>query len=224
MKKVIAMGCLVGAICLLGAGTAAAQSAGDVDWDAVKAAWGTLTEAERAAYEELIAGMTSGIVRTPGDTCGAATHEVGTLPYADSDTTVGLADNITISGTPCAGGGSQFAGTGTGPDIAYRVRPDVTCSVNVNMDPTDVAPNADDLALYVVTDCANPAASCLRVDDAGGAGTAEDTAFSATAGVDHFIIVDGFTGAAGPFNLTITETTSTGCELVPVELQQFRIE
>lgn len=223
MRKFLIAVCVLGLVGSMAATSATAQSAADVDWDAVKAAWETLTEAEKVAYEELMIGMRSGATEAPADTCAGATLEVGTLPYADSDTTVGLVDNITISGTPCAGGGSQFVGTGTGPDIAYRVRPDVTCSVNVNMDPTDVSPNADDLSLYVVTDCSNPAATCLRVDDAGGTGTAEDTAFSATGGVDHFIIVDGFGGSSGPFNLTITETTTTGCSLVPVELQRFNI-
>lgn len=209
---------------LLGAGTAAAQSAADVDWDAVKAAWSSLTPSERAGYEALMPPRAGGRNRLAADTCMAATHDISTLPYMTSSTTTGLADDVSLAAAgACAGGGAQFGGTGTGPDIAYRVTPDINCSVNVNMDPTDTT-GPDDLALYVVTDCSSVAASCLGVDDAGGNGTPEDVAFAATAGVDHFIIVDGFLGAAGPFALTITETTTTGCQLVPVELQNFTIE
>ncbi|MCH9650880.1 MAG: hypothetical protein K0U98_21830 [Deltaproteobacteria bacterium] len=209
----------------LGSAPAAAQS--DVDWDTVKRIWNTLTVEEQEGYNALMEEIriattpSRSPLLTPGDTCGAATPEIGTIPYADGSDTTGQADdyNLGADGT-CAGGGSQFGGTGTGPDTAYLVRTDLDCDVNVNMAP----PAGVDMGLYVVTDCAALAASCEGVDDAGGGGVAEDVGFSATAGTDYFIITDGFNGSSGPFNLTITETTATGCTLVPVELHSFSID
>lgn len=209
------------------AGVAYAQPAdrGNVDWDNVKQIWNTLSPGEQAAYlamgRDRAARAPGGTNLAPGDTCPGASNEIGSLPYGDSDTTVGLVDDydLAASGT-CAGGGSQFSGTGDGPDLVYLVETDVNCSVNVNMDPEAGV----DLALYIVTDCASLASTCVGVDDAGGGGTAEDVAFAATAGTDYFIIVDGFNGASGAFDLSINETTATGCQLVPVELTGFSLE
>ncbi len=185
----------------------------------LKAIWSSLTAEEQAAYHqaglELAAKSSTPAGRAPGDTCGAATLEVGSLPYNDANTTVGLTDDYTF-GAACGG---FNASSGVGPDIAYVVQTDVDCDVTVTMDP-----DAADLALWVVTDCSDPVAGCVGGDDSGGNGTAEQVSFTATAGVDHFIVVDGFGGAADAFTLSITETTQTGCSLVPVELLHIQVD
>jgi opacity protein-like surface antigen len=185
----------------------------------LKAVWNTLTPAEQAAYEAMgrrSAGSSSrGLSRAPGDTCAAATLEVSALPFVNNNTTVGLADDM-VFGAACNGFNES---SGVGPDIAYLVRTDVDCDVEVDMDPV-----ANDLALWVVTDCADPVGGCVGGDDSNGSGVAEQVAFSAAAGVDHFIVVDGFAGASDAFALTVTETSQTGCALVPVQLQGFAIE
>ncbi len=149
----------------------------------------------------------------PGDTCAAATLEVGTLPYVHSDTTAGRTDDYNLSAEPasCAGGGSQFGGTGIGPDLVYRITVDQTCDLQVRMQSVSA-----DMNVTVVTDCADLDGSCLGVDDAGGGGAPEDVFFTAAAGTDYLIIVDGWNGNNGAFDLTITETTSTGCHLSPI--------
>jgi hypothetical protein len=198
---------------LLLGGAAFAQMPPDL-----KAIWNTLTPAEQAAYEALMPPSPNASplgVRTPGDTCAAATLEISALPFIHNNTTVGLADDF-LYGAACGG---FNASSGIGPDVAYVVRTDITCDVNVDMDPA-----ANDLALWVVTDCSDPVGGCVGGDDSGGNGTAEQVAFTATAGTDFFIVVDGFGGASDAFVLTVTEVGQTGCSLVPVELQGFSIE
>ncbi len=220
----ITMLCL--GLLLLVSGPLAAQN---IDLNHVKSIWNTLTPDEQAAYERMVMADARAkalgssirpVLRAPGDSCGAATPEIGALPYMDSGDTTGLADdyNLGAEANPCAGGGSQFSLTGDGPDIAYKMRVDATCDVNVNMDPV-----ASDMSLYVVTDCGDVDDTCLGVDDAGGGGTAEDVAFTASAGTMYWVIVDGFGGSSDAYDLTVTETTATGCELIPVELETFNV-
>lgn len=213
--RVIGLLGVAAAFALLPCSTALADPANQVD---LKAIWDSLTPDER---ESLLKQQQTGqrdqakAVRTPGDTCAAATLEVSALPFNDANTTVGQTDDLTY-GAACGG----FNGSsGVGPDIAYRVRTDVDCGVTVTMDPT-----ANDLAVWVVTDCADPVGACVGGDDSGGNGTAEAVSFSATAGTDYFVVVDGFGGAADTFTLNISETTANGCQLVPVELQGFQVD
>jgi hypothetical protein len=185
----------------------------------LKKIWNSLTAEEQAAYEkagrERAAALPRPANRTPGDTCGAATLEISSLPFNDANTTVGLADDVAY-GAACGG----FNGSsGVGPDLAYVIQTDVTCGLTVTMDPA-----ASDLAVWVVTNCADPVGGCIGGDDSGGNGTAEAVSFTATAGTNYFVVVDGFGGAADAFNLNIVETTTTGCMLTPVELMKFEIE
>jgi hypothetical protein len=183
---------------LWAAGPSIAASEQAVD---LKAIWSSLTAEEQASYSAA-PGL---VARAEGDTCAAATHEVSTLPFNDASTTVGGIDDLTY-GTSCGG----FNGSsGVGPDLAYVVRTDLTCNVTVTADPA-----AADLALWVVTNCADPVGGCVGGDDSGGNGTAEQVSFNATAGTDYFIVVDGFGGASDAFTLNITENGSTGCQLV----------
>lgn len=207
---------LVGGLVVVGLLVAVSASAQQMPRD-LKAVWDTLTPAEQAAYEAMGRDMSRGSSTsfTPGDTCGSATLEVSALPFNDASTTVGQTDDYTW-GAACGG----FNGSsGVGPDTAYVVRTDVACDVTVTMDPT-----ANDLALWVVTNCADPVGGCVGGDDSGGNGTAEQVSFSATGGTDYFIVVDGFGGASDSFTMNVAETSQTGCALVPVKLQGFTIE
>ncbi len=106
----ITMLCL--GLLLLAAGPLAAQ---EIDLDHVKSIWHTLTPDEQAAYERMVMADARAqalgstirpVLRVPGDTCGAATPEIGMLPYMDSGDTTGLGDDYDLSGevNPCAGG------------------------------------------------------------------------------------------------------------------------
>lgn len=181
----------------------------------------------------------------PADTCVATTPEISGLPYnPPADTTVGMVDDFDLPAdtaaptctapTNCTGAGPAgslprggiYTGTGTAPDRAYQIQVDQNCSLNITMDPT----GAQDLSLIVYeAQCSSSLADCVCVDDTGVGGVAESVALDAVAGTTYFIVVDGYStggtppGPSGPFTLSITETTATGCMLTPVELQSFEV-
>jgi len=187
-------------------------------------------------------GPTPGVVRAPGDTCTAATPELGTLPYNTTGSTAGLTDNFDLpadttnptcaAGTSCTGGGSAgslpfgaiYTGTGTGPDQAFSIRTDANCALTLSMTPT----GGQDLALILYQNqCSSALADCGCVDDAGVANTTESITLNAVAGTQYFMVVDGYSsgatppGPSGPFNISVT---GTGCNLTPVQLQSFGID
>lgn len=209
----------------------------------------TMTPAELAAYKARLAANFSNhpspssiISQTPADICTAATHEIASLPYGPiADTTVGATDNFDLptdvtaptctAASACTGAGPAgslprgaiYAGTGTGPDRAWRIRTNANCDLTITMDPTEA-----DLALIVYqANCSSSLADCACVDDTGVGGVAESVLLSAVAGTDYFIVVDGYStggtlpGPSGPYTLQVT---GSGCSLVPVELQQFHVE
>lgn len=185
-------------------------------------------------------------IQTPADTCVATTPEVATLPFGPvADTTVGQTDNFDLpadttnptcaASTTCTGAGPAgslprgaiYTGTGTAPDRAYQIQVDVSCTVSITMDPT----GAQDLALIVYqSTCSSLLSDCVCVDDTGVGGVAETVTLDAVAGTTYFVVIDGYStggtppGPSGPFTLAITETTATGCDLTPVELQGFSVD
>jgi hypothetical protein len=103
----------------------------------------------------------------------------------------------------------------------FEVVTSADCTLDAIMTP---ASNLD-LALYVVdTDCSDVDANCVALDDDGGPGTIENVTFDAIADTSYYVVVDGFAGSAGAFSLEIRENGSTGCTLVPVELETFSVE
>ena len=227
LAKRIGLGLTLVALAALCTSAMAQQDPTQVDWNNVKQIWNTLTPEEQRAYEELalrrsrVTAFGKPILsKTVGENCATATPELG-LPFNAGDDTTGAVDDINLNASgSCAGGGSQFSTTGTGPDLMYSFEVDISCDVDVSMDPTGI----EDLALYVITDCGNVATSCLGVDDAGGGGTEENLTFSAAAGTTYYVVIDGFAGDDGPFDLTLNENGATGCTAVPVELQSFSVE
>ncbi len=154
---------------------------------------------------------------TPGDDCIAATYEVASLPYSDSGTTVGASNALNFAGPgPCIG-----AATPTGPEIIYKVEVDLTCTLQVNHTPGPLL----DAVIWVVTNCDDPANSCVAFGDTGSDGDPEILSFSATAGTDYYVAVDGWGTSSGPYTLDIVEVDgATGCTLVPVELMNLTVE
>ena len=167
------------------------------------------------------------------DVCDASTTRIiGAFPYNDSGTTVGMTDNYdlppdttnptcTAPTTGTGGGppgslprGAIYTGTGTGPDAAYVVKTDQACTLQITMDPT----GSEDLGLIVYEgQCSSSLGDCVVVDDSGVGGVAEVASIDAQAGIDYYIVVDGYStggtppGPSGPYSINVVETTATGC-------------
>lgn len=188
------------------------------------------------------AGPNPSVVRAPGDTCTAATPELGALTYNTTGSTVGLTDNYDLpadttnptcaAGTSCTGGGTAgslpfgaiYTGTGTGPDQAFAIRTDANCTLTLSMTPT----GGQDLALFLFQNqCSSNLADCGCVDDAGTANQTESITLNAVAGTQYYMVVDGYSaqatppGPSGPFDISVA---GTGCNLTPVQLQSFGID
>jgi len=181
---------------------------------------------------------------TPADTCTAATYEITGLPFNSSGTTIANVDdydlptdvtvptctastNCTVPGAQagCGVRGCVFAGTGTAPDRAYRIRVSAACDLTVTGTPTGTP---WDLALVLYqTQCTSSLADCVCADDEGFEGQAESVVMNAVTGLDYFIVIDGYQDVTGPpppfsgtFNLSVA---GAGCSLVPVEMLDFSI-
>ncbi len=147
----------------------------------------------------LIALPAGNVFGQAGEDCEQATLYCG--DFGDLGTTLGATDDYHLGNSgDCAGGGTQFPNSGEGPDLVYAFRSENGCNVTVNLDPAFGV----DMALYLLGDCLDVSGSCLRVDDAGGPGAAEEIAFTASAATTYFIIVDGFNGGSGEYKLTVT--------------------
>lgn len=162
----------------------------------------------------MLAAFSVSAAPVQGDLCTAASA-TPVNPFTASSTTVGAVNNYDIA-TTCGVAQTLFAGTGASLDVAYSVVTDANCSVTVAADPTGTN---WDLALYVLN---APAAACtqlpaladpqcITMDDDGASNATETVTWSAVAGTEYFVIVDGFNAANGTFDLTIT---GTGCNLV----------
>jgi hypothetical protein len=243
MKRIFAVLALA-PLALVGAADAA-------EVNVKKAIADAMTPEQLAAYKATLAARVaagvfdranSNVMLAPGDTCVAATPEVGPLPFNGSDTTVGATDNFDLpadttaptctASTNCTGAGPAaslprggiYTGTGTGPDRAYSIRTSASCDLVITMDPTTTA----DLGLIVYQDtCSNLLSDCVCVDDTGVGGVAETVTLNAVGNTQYFVVTDGYStgatppGPSGPYTLNIT--TTGACTLVPVELIDFKI-
>lgn len=177
------------------------------------------------------------------DTCNQNTSFITTLPYTDSGTTTGATDNYDLSGDPTgcpsptceATSGSfndrgyTYAGTGTGPDVAYSIAFLQPTSLKVTVDPTDVYttghPDADDLAIvFYAAACSNDPADAIVVADNAADGNppdlpdnSETLTFTNLPAGAYNIVVDGYTyaGAAtptsGPYTISVSCVPSLPC-------------
>jgi hypothetical protein len=150
------------------------------------------------------------IMATPGDTCSAATFELGVLPFGNINTTAGRDDTNSYAG-PCADASTGVVGSAVGADLYYRIRPSGSCTLQVTMNPT----GPENLGLYVASDCAPlSAANCITMDDNGGDGVTEIVTFAATAGTDYYILVDGNSADEGQTSMTVSSASGNCVSLV----------
>jgi hypothetical protein len=128
----------------------------------------------------------SGAVRTTqtvsisaADTCATATViNPGSLPFTEESTLANAANDIDPGPGGCAPGG--------GADVVYSFTPAVSDVYTIGATPK----TPFDLSLYVVTDCSNPAGTCVAGANSAGFDRGEFVTPALSAGTQYFIIVD----------------------------------
>jgi hypothetical protein len=116
-----------------------------------------------------------------GESCVTATViNPASLPFADEATTAGALNDI----DPGAGG----CAPGPGPDVVYSFIPSATDTYVIGATPLG---STFDLSLYVVTDCSNPAGTCIAGVNNRALGKGETLTVGLSAGTRFFIVVDG---------------------------------
>jgi hypothetical protein len=106
-------------------------------------------------------------------------------------------------GNPCTGY------TTNGSDVVYRVCLAPGGSIDVTQT------GSIDMALYLVTDCSNVAASCVAGSDVCCTGAPERLVYTSPAGGTYFLIVDAYTYQGqtyGTLSGTITGCCGTGTD------------
>ncbi len=180
-----------------------------------------------------------------GDTCTAAPI-ITSFPYTDSGTTAGAADNYDLpaadtdpgsptpplSGCPTCnatgapdGRGNVYEGTGTGPDVAYRINYNSASGNSLNVTATPAAGN--DIALIVYTSvCSNSLADAIVIDDTNIPGEAESVSITNMPAGTYHIVVDTYTtggelpAPGGAYTLNVTGTgTILAPTAAPVSVQ-----
>ncbi|MBI4751731.1 MAG: HYR domain-containing protein [Acidobacteria bacterium] len=117
------------------------------------------------------------------------------LPFTDSDTTVGANDTITTIPMACNGSFSQVAG----PDKVYVMGVDSLTSLTITCTPTGPA---WDVSIYLVDTCPGGtggviASGCVAGADANGPGGAETISVTGLSKKPYYLVVDSFYAASG---------------------------
>jgi len=173
------------------------------------------------------------------DTCNQNTSFITALPFTDSGTSVGATDDYDLSGDPTncpsptceatsgvfADRGYTYAGSGTGPDVAYKIAFIQPTSLQITVDPTDAAPNADDLSIMVyAAACSNSPSDAIVMADNAGSGNPPDLADNSEtvrftlmpAGI-YNIVIDTYTypgdpvSVGGPYTINVSCITGMPC-------------
>ena len=114
-----------------------------------------------------------------GETCAQATAiSPAALPFAEDSTLATAVNDIDPGLAGCA--------PGAGNDVVYSFTPSVTDTYTIGAAPT----SGFDLSLYIVTNCANPAGTCVAGANTRGFDRGEFLTPTLNAGTQYFIVVD----------------------------------
>ncbi|PYT06852.1 MAG: hypothetical protein DMF60_08370 [Acidobacteria bacterium] len=141
-------------------------------------------------------GINSSQKFTPAsvDTCaGATVINPASLPFTEDSTLANAANDIDPGLAGCA--------PGAGKDVVYSFTPSATDIYTVGVTPI----SSFDVSLYIVTDCSNPAGTCVAGSNANGFDRGESVRPTLTAGTRYFIVVDTptFDNNAGAFHFSL---------------------
>ncbi len=145
----------------------------------------------------------------------ATTNCTGTPSCTAAGGAVACGSGVTgdTSAPPAVASITSWAGAGcstwtyTGPEIIYVVNSGSTAE-QITVDLTGLGA---DLDLIVMKDAGlgcDPGLSCVGNSTSGGP-TDESVTFLSVANTDYFVVIDGYEGAMGPYNLDITCSQAT---------------
>jgi len=129
-----------------------------------------------------------------GDTCATATViDPTALPFTEESTLASAANDVDPGPGSCA--------PGAGADVVYSFTPAATDVYTIGATPK----TPFDLSLYVVTDCSNPATTCVAGSNSAGFDRGESMTPTLNAGTRYFIVVDTPTldSSAGAFHFSL---------------------
>lgn len=136
--------------------------------------------------------------RQGGDTCANAVF-VASLPYQDTGTTLGFANNYD-SACPYTGS--------TSPDVVYRLNFTTARIVNVTL--CTARTNYDSKVYIYQASCPGTVVACN--DDScqspaypGGPYNSQVLSVSLNANTNYYVVVDGYGGAGGLYQINITQ-------------------
>src|SRR4030095_6722936 len=150
-----------------------------------------------------------------GDNCSNATViSPGAFVFTEESSLAGAGNDIDPGPGGCAPGG--------GNDVVYSFTPSVTSVYTIGATPT----TPFDLSLYIVTDCSNPAGTCIAGKNARGFDSGEFLTPTLTAGTRYFIVVDSVNPDpnAGSFHFSLrrglptNDTCATAAVIDPSRL------
>ncbi len=162
-----------------------------------------------------------------GDTCPVP-FTVGALPFTGSGDTSTSTGNYGFVNNECPG--ATYSRGGGSRDDAWSFTPTTTGNYRIRLS------SAFDSVVYVVTDCSSIGTTCLGAEDTGASSTAdvEELDVLLTAGVNYFIIVDGYPSTFdrnGPYTLDVQlnacvngTDNCTGAAICNVEYPGFSCE
>ena len=145
------------------------------------------------------------------DTC-AIGKVIEAVPFSADGNTSDANNDYWYTAGQCPG---EASGWGMGSaDEAYVFTPTLGGQYQINLN------SSYDSNLYVVTDCADIANSCVAADEDVGGGANESLTLDLTAGTTYYIIVDGWnnnSNASGAYTLSVDlapPTCATYCAAV----------
>jgi hypothetical protein len=136
-----------------------------------------------------------------GNTC-AHPFMIEALPFSYAGDTTNATGEYGYEAGECPGKPTEGWGA-TSNDEVFAFTPAADGNYTVLLDVQSFDSN-----LYVVTDCADIATSCVIADEQVGSSADETVTFAGKSGTTYYIIVDGWgtggTNATGPYTLNVT--------------------
>jgi hypothetical protein len=138
-----------------------------------------------------MAFLTCSASSAPNDQCAGAIR-IPCGPFSLSGSTASACPDYALPGSGCTG----FLANGR--DVVYKVESFAGDSISL-----DYVQDEADASIYIVTDCSDPAGTCVAGEDSTLVGGHETLAYRFTTPGTYYIILDSFSpGSGGPWTLS----------------------